>query len=313
MRHRNFENNMSNPHVSIKDIIIFYKDCIVLTFSGKFIKAQTIAGVMSLLITCVIFFIPVTDSDERFYLTDFPTRFFLILFLLEIIVGFIYAPFERYTQEKNKRQSIESLRVPKIKISLPDGGVQDIYLGGSTTETISGNRSSVVTNFLLDIVCLKCENIGEVFIRNCRSRIIRGYVYREGATACLDIVESIELSWKKEDMSCLSVDFPPNETRRIWIGGVRSGGQFWVYRPKNALPIEYQSLFGLSGRYILLIQLDSEDMVPIQVVLRVETKEGVPQTKPGIIRGKIKAEIVEISHPRIGDNILEKYKLEEGG
>jgi len=150
---------------------------------------------------------------------------------------------------------------------------------------------------MTDVVCLYCKNVGEVPLRSCRARVLSASRVSDDGTATLRFTESIELPWRKEDTSCLMADLPSGETRRIWIGGVRTHGHFWVYRDVKDLPLEAQEVFGPPGTYKIIVQVDSDDIAPVQVLLEVKAAEGPKPEKAGLWRGIAEVAILAQGSP----------------
>lgn len=224
--------------------------------------------------------------------------FFVAAFSLTVLSGLILALFEIYRDERSAREALETLRQPRLTISLPETGTVDINIAGGTSQSLAGNRQTVIRSWMTDVLCLFCQNVGEVPIRNCRARVLSASRVSGDETASLTFVESIELPWRKEDTSCLTADIPPGETRRIWIGGVRTHGHFWVYREVNDLPLEAQQVFGPPGAYRMVIQIDSDDAPPVQVLVEVQSAEG-PKPESGIWHGIADVAILAQASPRI--------------
>jgi hypothetical protein len=181
-----------------------------------------------------------------------------------------------HQDEVRRREAVEALRKPRLTLSLPDSGTVNISTRGATMEGMGGSRQTVTTASVLDVVCVCCRNAGETAIRNARARVMgAARIGVDGAAMPLAIAEPIELSWKKDDLkTALAKDLAPAELCRIWVGAVRSQGQFWLYRDRKDLPIEYQQVFGPAGDYRVLIQVDADDAAPVQAILRVLAAEG---------------------------------------
>ena len=101
-------------------------------------------------------------------------------------------------------------------------------------------------------------------------------------------------AWAREAARTLRT--AAGETCRIWIGGVRHQGQFWLYRDVADLPIEYQQIFGEAGDYRVLIQVDADDAAPVQMILRVVAAEG-EKTPNAIQRGRVEVALLADDSP----------------
>jgi len=280
-----------------KGAAAFYWRCLQRAFSGKFAKAEGWTGGLSIIAVVIAWIASPSAGDERTLLTVLPAAFFVGAFSLTVLLGIILAPFEIYRDELRARKAAEALRQPKIAISLPDTGTVNIETAGSTTESLAGSRQTVSGSFMTDVVCLYCKNVGEVPLRNCRARVLSASRVSDDDTAALKFTESIELPWRKEDTSCLIVDLPPGETRRIWIGSVRTHGHFWVYRELKELALEAQQVFGPPGTYRIVVQVDSDDGPPMQVLLEVKAAEGRKPEKAGLWRGIAQVAILAQGSP----------------
>lgn len=258
----------------LKDLTVFYWRCLKRAFSGKFAKAEGWTGGLSVIALVIAWVTSPSAGDERTLLTVLPAAFFLGAFSLIVLLGCILAPFQLYHDERRTREAVEALRQAKLAIWLPETGTVDINVAGHTMESLAGTRQTVIRSSTTDVVCLYCKNIGEVPIRNCRARVLSASRVSDEDTTVFKFIESIELPWRKDDTSCLTVDLPPGETRRIWIAGVRTRGHFWVYREVKDLPLEAQQVFGPPGTYKIVVQVDSDDIAPMQVLLEVKAAEG---------------------------------------
>jgi hypothetical protein len=282
-----------------KGAAAFYWRCLKRAFSGKFAKAEGWTGGLSVMALVIAWITSPSAGDERTLLTVLPAAFFVGAFSLTVLLGIILAPFEIYRGELRAREAVEALRQPKVAISLPDTGTVNIETAGNTTESLAGSRQTVGWSFMTDVVCLYCKNVGEVPLRNCRARVLSASRVSDDDTAVLKFTESIELPWRKEDTSCLMVDLPPGETRRIWIGGVRTHGHFWVYRELKDLPLEAQQVFGPPGTYRIVVQVNSDDIAPVQVLLEVKADKGPKPEKAGLWRGTAEVAILAQGSPAV--------------
>jgi hypothetical protein len=151
----------------------------------------------------------------------------------------------------------------------------------------------------MDVIALVCVNRGETVARDCRARLLSITKLFPDGNSAIQVVDSIDLPWKKENPeSNLVTDIPASDKRRVWIGGVRERGQIWLFREINKLPIEYQQLLGGAGTYKVLIQIDAENIPPQQIMLEIVSDEG-PKPQPGIWRGKAEVSIVATGSPSI--------------
>jgi hypothetical protein len=286
-----------NAITTLKDVAAFYWRCLKRAFTGKFWNAEKWTGGLSVIALVIAWIASPSTGDERTLVTVLPAAFFVGAFALTILLGIILAPFEIYRDERRAREAVEALRQAKLAISVPDTGTMNIDLAGNTSETLAGSRQTVIRSFMTDVVCLYCKNVGEVPLRSCRARVLSASRVSDDGTATLRFTESIELPWRKEDTSCLMVDLPAGETRRIWIGGVRTHGHFWIYRDVKDLPLEAQQVFGPPGTYRIVVQVDSDDIAPVQVLLEVKAAEGPKPEKAGLWRGTAEVAILAQGSP----------------
>lgn len=276
----------------------FYGRCIARAMSGKFALAAGLTSAVSLIGLVAVAIANPGAGLERLITTSIPALFFVSVLLTAILVSLIIAPVRLHEEEVRKREAVEALRKPKFSVSLPDGGTVRISTRGGTTETRGGDRQTVISGWLSEVVCVICQNTGETTLRNVRARVMA--VMRRignGAVEPIEIVEPIELTWKKDDLkTAFGRDLAPGEKCRAWIGGVRGQGQFWLYRDVNDLPVEYQQVFGPAGEYHVLVQVDADDAAPVQVILRVLAAEG-EKTVSGIHRGQAEVALLTQGSP----------------
>lgn len=277
----------------------FYSRCLVLAFSGKLGLAAGLTSGVSLVGLLIVAFASPGASIERLLTTSIPAIFFVSIFAFAVLVSLILAPVQLYEEEVRTREAVEKLRRPRFSISLPQN--VNISTRGATSETLGGDRQTVTTGWMTDVLCFVCENTGETAIHNARARVMAATKSDEsGASVPLEISEPIDLTWKKDDLkTAFSKDLAPGEKCRVWLGGVRSQGQFWIYRDVNDLPIEYQQIFGRAGEYHVLLQLDAAGAPPVQVVLRVTAAEGDKPKVSGIHRGKAEIELLAQGSPTV--------------
>jgi hypothetical protein len=277
----------------------FYLEWLKRAFSGWFKRVEGWAGTVALLLGIVFLFVS-APGGMRDSLENVPSLFFLLAFGAVVLYRLLLAPYWIYRDEWRAREAAEAARRPQLTIPLPDPPVlNSIHLKGATTQSPTGSRQTVISEWALDVLAPVCTNVGEVTARGCRARLLEAL--RLGADGHVDLrlVKSIELAWQKEDPEAfLCVDIAPSESRRVWIGHVREGGQLWLHRDFRRLPLEYQQLIGEAGTYELLIQLDGESIPPQQIRLRVVAAEG-PKPYSGIHRGTAEIEIVAQGSPRI--------------
>jgi hypothetical protein len=279
----------------------FYWRCVVRAFSGKFGLAAGMTGAVSTFGLLIVAFANPGASVERLLTMSVPAIFFVSVFLTTVLISLVLAPVQLHLEEVQKRKAVEELRKPRFRVALPPGGLINLSTKGATTETMGGERQTVTTGWVSDVLCLVCENTGETAIRSVRARIMAVRKFEDdGAAAPLAITEPIELTWKKDDLkAAFSRDLAANEKCRVWLGGVRSQGQFWVYRDVSDLPIEYQQVFGRAGEYHILLQFDADDAPPLQTVLRVLASEGEKPKVSGIHRGKAEVELLAQASPTV--------------
>lgn len=280
---------------------VFYGRCVLRAFSGKVGMVAGWTSGVSLVGLLMAAFASPGASVERLLTTNIPAMFFVVMLGLAVLVALILAPVQLFNEEVLKREAVEALRRPRFHLSLPESGPVNISTRGVTSETMGGDRQTVTTAWTTDVLCFVCENSGETPIHNVRARVMAATKLDEkGAAAPLEITEPIELTWKKDDLkNAFLKDLAPGERCRAWLGGVRSQGQFWIYRDKNDLPIEYQQIFGRAGEYCVLLQLDAAGAPPVQAVLRVRAAEGEKPKTSGIQRGKAEIQLLAQGSPTV--------------
>jgi hypothetical protein len=80
-------------------------------------------------------------------------------------------------------------------------------------------------------------------------------------------------------------------------------------RDLKSLPIEYQQVFGPPGRYHMIIQVDSVDAAPIQVLVEVEAEAGPEPKVSGIWRGIARIRLLDQQSPRIADGWDQEFEV----
>ncbi|MFA5966675.1 MAG: hypothetical protein WC804_21880 [Sphingomonas sp.] len=269
-------------------------------FAGWFKRVEGMASTASLLIGVGLLFWRPPASIEK-AVSSVPNMLFLGLFLAIILIRLIQAPYWLLRDERAAREAIEKARRPALRLELPEPAViQSISLRGTTSESVSGRRQTVITGGEMDVVALHCTNDGETAARGCRARLLELVRIMPEGDSALRIIGTLELPWSKEDPEgSLNIDIAPGEQQRIWIGGVRSGGQTWLYRDRKRLPIEYQQLLGEAGTYRMLIQVDGDNIPPQQMQLEIVAGPGPEPVGGGIIRGSADVRVLAQGAPRI--------------
>lgn len=283
---------------TLRATAIFYWRCVVRAASGKFALAAGLTSGVSLIGLLIVAVANPGSSLERLITTSIPALFFVSVLLTAMLVSLILAPVRLYEEEVRRREAVEALRKPRLSVLLPESGTVGISTRGGTTETRGGERQTNISGWLSEVVCVICQNTGETALRNVRARVMAATQrIADGAIEPIEITEPIELTWKKDDLkTAFAKDLAPGEKCRAWIGGVRSQGQFWLYRDVNDLPVEYQQVFGPAGDYHVLIQVDADDAAPVQVILRVLAAEGVKPVS-GIQRGQAEVALLAQGSP----------------
>ena len=226
-------------------------------------------------------------------LDEFSAPAFVVFIVLIILIRLVRAPFQLYETERVAKEVSEHARLPVLEISLPTPTiVNSISLSGNTSESLAGNRQTTINRWESDVVALVVKNSGEGIATACQARILsitRKLLHEDQA---LEVVESINLPWVKEDPEGSHIiNIPPNDKRRIWLGGVRHHGHIWLFRDIKALPIEYQQLLGEAGTFEVLLQIDGANIPPQQVKVEIVASEG-PKVQNGIQRGQVSAQIL---------------------
>lgn len=277
----------------------FYTACVRRAFSGWFGTVSGWAGTLSLLVGVALLFFDVPP-----FVSDLASKaepaFFLPVFALSLVVRLFMAPYWLFHDERARRLECEKAAQPTLTVSLPDPPtLTSVSLAGSTSESISGIRQTIINRWEMDVVALICTNHGLREAEGCRARLLSVVRVTNGRVEDLGMVEAISLPWDKQDREGSHlVDIPASETKRIWLGGVRSRGHLWIFRDVKALPLDYQRLLGEPGTYRVLIQVDARDVPPQQIALEIFAAEGAP-IEGGVQRGRIDVRVVAQASPRI--------------
>lgn len=278
--------------------------CVRRAFTGWFGKISGWAGTIALLISVALLFVDLPPFLKELTSQAQPA-FFLAVFTIVLLVRLLLAPYWLYRDEHRALEIAEQARRPNLTIRLPKPPVlNSISLAGSTSESLSGTRQTIINRWESDVVTLICTNEGETEAESCRARMLSAVRVEEDGTEDLGVVEAVALPWDKHDPEGSHlINIPPMETRRIWLGGARSRGHLWIFRDMKALPLEYQQLLGAPGTYRVLIQIDARNAPPQQIALEIVTAEG-PQVQNGLQRGLINVQILAQGAPRIASNAL---------
>jgi hypothetical protein len=282
------------------DAVSFYWTCLKRAFQGWFKRVEGWASTVSLAVAvALLFFKPSTAIGN--IAAAAPAWFFVSVFGALVGGRILLAPYLIFRDERTARETLEQARRPVLEVSLPTPPViQSIDLRGHTSESLAGNRQTVVMGWELDVVALECTNRGEVTAKGCRARLLSVSKPTAEGEKLLRVTSPVALPWDKEDPEAhLVVDLAPAEIRRIWIGGVRTHGHVWLFRQVDKLPLEYQRLLGEAGTYRLVIQIDGDGVAPQQVELEIVAAEG-PKPTSGIWRGRAEVAILARGAPRIG-------------
>lgn len=273
------------------NLVSFYIECFRRAFAGWFGRVEGWTGTVSLLLAILFLIFPSATVLEK-QAAKLPALMFLLIFGGIIAVRLIASPYWVFRITQQALMQVKADRLPRIDVSLPTPPViNSISLRGSTSESWGGTRQTVITGWEMDVVSLVCVNSGQTQVRACQARLMAALRLSDDGRA-LEIVEPVELPWSKEDPeNNLSIDILPNGKQRLWIGGVRTHGHFWLYREMSKLPLEYQQLIGGPGTYQLLIQIDGNDIPFQQIVLEIVAAEG-PKPENGLWRGKAEVRLL---------------------
>ncbi len=229
-------------------VLGFYAACVRRAFKGWFGKVSGWAGTLSLLVGVMLLFLDVPQPIEDLASKAEPA-FFLSVFALTLVVRVLLSPYWLFRDERGRRLQLEAAALSALTVSLPDPPtLTSVSFGGSTSESISGIRQTIINRWEMDVVALICTNDGLKEAEGCRARLLSVVRLKGDRVEDLGVVEAISLPWDKQDPEGSHlVDIPASETRRIWLGGVRSRGHLWIFRDVKALPLDYQRLLGEPG------------------------------------------------------------------
>jgi hypothetical protein len=273
----------------ISEAFSFYWAWLKRAFAGWFKRVEGWASTLALLIPAGLQLAnlpPQWKEGAR----DLPTWLFLGVSGAIVTARLLVAPFLLFRDERTVRLSLERARVPTLALFLPEPPVlNSVSLQGTTHESLSGRRQTVITQAEFDVVSLHCRNEGEHTASDCKARLMSVTKIAAATEERLEVISPVLLPWEKEEPEeNLSADLAPGEIKRIWVGGVRNGGQVWIFRDPKRLPIEYRQLLGEQGTYRVLIQVDGDGIPAQRVELEITAKER-DQAEPGIRRGHAEA------------------------
>lgn len=270
----------------------FYWSCLKSAFSSGIKPLEYGFSLLAILIDAVDYFVEFPAALKAI-MDEFSAPAFVIIIAVVVLIRLVRAPFQLYETERLAKEVSENARLPALEVSLPTPPVvNSISLSGNTSESLAGNRQTVISCFENDVVALVVKNCGDFIASQCQARVLSITLRLPNEDQALEIVESINIPWIKEDPEGSHViDIPPNDKRRIWLGGVRQHGHFWLFRDIKALPIEYQQLLGAAGMYEVILQIDGANIPPQHVRLEIVTSEG-PKVENGFQRGKVSVRIL---------------------
>ena len=273
-------------------VLKFYWSCVKMAFSSGIKPLEYAFSLLAITIDAADYFFEFPKASKDI-LDEFSAPAFVVFIVLIILIRLVRAPFQLYETERVAKEVSEHARLPVLEISLPTPPiVNSISLSGNTSESLAGNRQTTINRWESDVVALVVKNSGEGIATACQARILsitRKLLHEDQA---LEVVESINLPWVKEDPEGSHIiNIPPNDKRRIWLGGVRHHGHIWLFRDIKALPIEYQQLLGEAGTFEVLLQIDGANIPPQQVKVEIVASEG-PKVQNGIQRGQVSAQIL---------------------
>ena len=287
----------------------FYRECFRRAFRGVFWQIEKLSGGLSLLAGIFTHVIKPPAWEDTVIDVDLPMYFFLLAFAVTVLIGFITAPVKMYEEQVQGRLALEEARKPKLNIYLKDNALQTLMLGGTTSETLGGTMVTSISHFLDGFVGFHCQNIGETTAIRCRARLMLAIKQEDDASETdLRIIEAIPLRWTTNPTSGpddFIADIPPNDMRRLWIANVRETGHVRLYRRPNELPADNQQLLGLQGKYLILVQVDSDSLPPQQVLLQIEGLPGGPPPHGGVHKGAGSVAILAQGSPRLSHPSIE--------
>lgn len=289
-----------------RGIASFYRECFSRAFRGRYGKVEKWTAGLSFFGLIAVALLPAAPEVERVIQVELPVYFFIGVFLLTVLAGFIAAPYEIYCEERDAKLALEKLREPKLHVMLPGPEPTGVALEGNTAETYGGMRMTTVTKWASTVFYLLCTNTGETEAKRCRARVLYATRISEDSEDSVEsggIIESIELAWSKNDPeNHLVADIAPGDTVRIWLAYIRQNGSLWVFR--NDLPVHYQRVFGDQGHHKILLQIDSDNAATTQLLISIQTEAATKPVGNGAWTPKATAEILGqggpvLDHPDI--------------
>lgn len=270
----------------------FYWSCVKLAFSSGIKPLEYGFSLLAISIDAVDYFVGFPEALKAI-LDEFSAPAFAIFIVVVIAIRLVRAPFHLYEIERAARVLSENASLPALEVSLPTPPVvNSISLSGSTSESLAGNRQTVINRWENDVVALVVKNNGGSTATGCQARILSIARKVPNENQALEVVESINLPWVKEDPEGSHViNIAPNDKKRVWLGGARHHGHIWLFRDIKALSIEYQQLLGAAGTYEVLLQIDGANIPPQQVKIEIIASEG-PRVQNGFQRGQVSVQML---------------------
>lgn len=211
----------------------------------------------------------------------------ILLFGLASIIFYIQGASRIYHESRLRIAALEARLAPKVVAALPGNGGVFVLEYGHTSETLGGQRRTVLRAFS-DLISLVIQNTSDDTIHGLRARLAGAWHIKDGRTVSLQIVEAVQLPFERAQSAFpeeVSVD--PHEMKRLFIAHLRHNGALVLYRDYKTIPVEYHQLFGEAGQYILKIQVDAANMGPLPTLIQVVTEgDDESDKRPRTMRGR---------------------------
>jgi hypothetical protein len=120
----------------------FYKECGRRAFSGKFWLVEKWSAGLAVLTAIAAAFIPstllhLTELEMARWTTLIPVYFFVFVFVIAVISGFIIAPSKMYQEQVELKIAADEKRKPKLRLFLNSSSLE-VLKKASTSQSLGG-------------------------------------------------------------------------------------------------------------------------------------------------------------------------------
>lgn len=262
--------------------------------SGKFWKAEKWTGGVGLLATAIIYFAEPGAAGERMIAVETPLIFFASVLIVIVGIGFIFAPYQFFKEEKERAEMLDERQRPKLRIKTKADQLRSVN-SGVTMDTLGGTRQTQIHGWE-KVAVVYATNDGRDKLENVSCKLMAAWEYKNGEWNKITILESIDLSFDYNvNTPKFQIETEPNDTVCVYLARVTPAGKAFIYRKMTDLPVDYHQIFGGHGRYQLLMQFRSKLPDPLQALVVMNVR------LPTQIEGKAPQGEADVSILKQGD------------